>query len=117
MNAPDAPAIKQRREIAQENRDRPENRDRNWKSEFRIARAVMRARRRRLEHSDDGNKEKNSYKEKHNDLRADLLQVRRGGRALSSQSACRLVIDAGMETMKRQSNERLGETTAGPDSG
>ena len=78
---------------------------------------MIRKRRRHLEHSDDGNKENNSGKEKHKSLRADLDQVRRNGRALSSESACRVVIDAGMETMKRQSNERLGEPKEGPNSG
>jgi hypothetical protein len=74
----------------------------------------MGQRRRSLEHSDDGNKKKNSGKEKHNDLRPDLRQVRGNGRALSSQSACRVVIGAGAATMKRESNERMGmaETVA-----
>ena len=112
----DAPEVEQKREIIEENRDRPENRDRNWKSEFGIARAVIRKRRRHLEHSDNGNKEHNSDKEKHRSLRADLLQVRRSGRDLSNESACRVVIDAGMETMKRQSNDRLGETSDGLNS-
>ena len=76
---------------------------------------MIRKRRRHLEHSDDGNKENNSGKKKHRSLRADLDQVRRSGRDLSNESACRVVIDAGMETMKRQSNERLGETNDGAE--
>jgi hypothetical protein len=72
VNAMDAAVKMQLREIIEENRDMPEIWDRNWKSEFRIARAVIRKRRRSLKHSDDGNKENNSGKEKHRSLRADL---------------------------------------------